>query len=134
MEEDKIIYKELSCKIVGLSFGIYNELGYGFQEKHYEKAFEKSLKDEKIPYKNQLFHKILFKETEIGRYYFDFLIDDKIVLELKKGNHFLRKNIDQVKGYLKVTGYKLGIIINFTPNGVKSLRILNPNNNKIANL
>jgi len=128
MEEDKVIYKELSYQLLGLAFGIFNELGYGYQEKHYEKALEKCFVDEKIRYKKQLFHKIVFREQEIGRYYFDFLVEDKIVVELKKGVFFAKKNIDQVKDYLKATGYKLAIIINFTPNGVKSIRILNPNN------
>jgi GxxExxY protein len=53
------------------------------------------------------------------------VIDDKIVLEIKKGNYYSRKKIEQVKGYLKATKMKLAILANFTPTGVKFLRILN---------
>jgi len=58
----------------------------------------------------------------------DFLIEDKIILEVKKGNYFSRRNINQVKGYLKATSMKLAILVNFTTKGVKFFRVLNPNN------
>ncbi|MBI4779310.1 GxxExxY protein [Candidatus Falkowbacteria bacterium] len=60
--------------------------------------------------------------------YIDFIVDDKIVLELKKGNHFSKQNLEQVKQYLQITGLKLAILTNFMPNGVKYIRVLNPNN------
>lgn len=113
---------------MGIMFGVFNELGYGYQEKHYERAIEKSFSDEKIKFKRQIPYKVFFRGKEIGRYYFDFLVEDKIIVELKKGNYFSRKNIQQVKEYLKVAELKLAIIINFTPYGVKTIRILNPNN------
>lgn len=60
-----------------------------------------------------------------SRNYLDFLVEDKIVLEIKKGNYYSKKNIEQVKQYLKVTNLKLAILANFTPSGVKFLRVLN---------
>lgn len=122
---DKVLHKKLSYILVGVLFDIYNELGYGYHEKHYEKAIEKELLRRKIPYKRQLCCKLVLKGEEIGKYYFDFLIDDKIVLEIKRGNYFSRKNIDQVKGYLKVVDLQLGILANFTQSGIKFMRILN---------
>jgi len=53
------------------------------------------------------------------------LIENKIVLEIKKGNYFGKRNIEQILNYLKMTNLKLGILANFTPNGVKFLRVLN---------
>jgi len=123
-----IIYKDLSYNIVGIMFEVFNELGYGYQEKHYEKAVEKIFVERKINYKRQLPYNIIFHEEKIGTYYLDFLVENKIIVELKKGNYFSRKNINQVKEYLKVTGHKLALIINFTAYGIKTLRILNPNN------
>ena len=55
----------------------------------------------------------------------DFLIDGKIILEIKKDTNFRRTNIEQVVGYLKETNLRLGIIVNFTKEGVKFKRILN---------
>ena len=128
--EGKIIYKELSYKIVGILFEVFNELGAGYQEKYYEKAIEKCLLDENINHIRQAPYVLKMRGEIIGKYYLDFLIDDKIVLELKKGDYFSRNNINQVKGYLQATGKKLGILANFTSLGVKIKRILNPDNLK----
>lgn len=127
-KNNKVIYKELSYKIIGILFEVYNDLGYGYQEKHYEIAITKYLISAKINFKRQAPYLIKAKGEIIGRYYLDFLLEDKIVLEIKKGNYFSRRNIEQVKGYLKVTGMKLGILANFTSSGVKFFRVLNPEN------
>ena len=128
MEEEKIIYKDLSYKIVGILFEVYNELGYGYQEKYYEMAVAKCFVKEEILHKRQAPYRVMFKDEEIGKYYLDFLVDDKIILELKKGNYFSKRNIEQIKGYLKAAKLKLAILANYTPTGVKILRVLNPNN------
>ena len=122
---NKVIYKELSYKVVGILFEVYNELGFGYQEKYYEKAIEKCFFKEKISFKRQAPFNLKFKDEIVGKYYLDFLIENKIVLEIKKGNYFPKRNINQVKEYLKVTGLKLAILANFTSDGVKFLRILN---------
>jgi len=135
-DNDKVIHKELSYRIVGILFDVYNDLGYGYQEKYYERALEKYFITEDIKFKRQVPYIISFKGEAIGRYYLDFLVENKIVLEIKKGNYFSKKNIEQVKGYLKATGMKLAILANFTSNGVKFLRVLSPANYfyKFANL
>jgi GxxExxY protein len=121
----EIIHKELSYEIVGVLFEVYNDLGYGHKEIYYERAIAAGFEDRKIPYKRQVPYKLMFKDKEIGRYFLDFLVDGKIVLEIKRGNYFGKKNIEQVFNYLKVTNLKLAILANFTPNGVKFIRIVN---------
>ena len=124
-KQDKVIYKELSYTLVGILFEVDNLLGYGLQEKYYQKALEGILKEKDISYQRETPYKIAIDNKEIGRYFLDFLIEDKIVLEIKKGHHFSKRNIEQIKGYLHVTKKKLGILVNFTPDGVRFLRILN---------
>ena len=131
MEGGKIIHKELSYKIVGILFEVFNELGYGYQEKIYEKAIAECFIKDSMEYKRQVSYKVIFKNKEVGRYYLDFLVEDKIILELKRGEHFSKNNINQVKGYLKATNLKLAILANYTSKGVKILRVLNPNNQTI---
>lgn len=121
----ELVYKELSYKIVGILYDVYNELGYGLQEKYYEKAIGASFTREKIKFKNQVPYKIKFRGEEIGGYYLDFLVEEKIILEIKKGIHFSKRNLEQIKGYLKITSKKLAILANFTPTGVKFFRMLN---------
>ncbi len=134
MKMEKIIYKKLSYQVVGVLFEVYNELGYGYKEKYYQKAIALLLREKGIPFKEQLMYKVRFRNKNIGNQFLDFLIDDKIILEIKRGNYFSKHNIQQVKQYLKITNKKLAILANFTDKGVKTIRILNINNDKESNL
>ena len=124
-KNSKIVYKELNYKIVGILFEVYNDLGYGYQEKYYKRAIAKCFDDSQSEYKRQAPYNLFFRDQIIGKYYLDFLVENKIVLEIKKGNHFSKQKIEQVKGYVKATKMKLAILANFTPSGIKTLRILN---------
>lgn len=125
---DKVIYKELSYRIVGILYDVYNELDYGYQEKVYERAIAKCLNENRINYINQAPYQVRFRGEVISRNYIDFIIDDKIVLEIKRGDYFSRKNIEQIKKYLAVTELKLAILAHFTSGGVKIFRAFNPKN------
>lgn len=120
-----LIYPELSYKIVGILFDVYNELGGGYREKYYQKAIALTLKKEKLLFKEQVYIPLVFKGESIGSNYLDFLIENKIILEIKAGENFVRKNITQVYSYLKINNLKLGILANFTKTGLRSKRILN---------
>lgn len=120
-----LIYPELSYKIVGILFDVYNELGGGYREKYYQKAVSLSLKKEKILFKEQVHAPLIYKGVSIGSNYLDFLIENKVILEIKAGENFLRKNITQVYSYLKINNLNLGILANFTKTGLRSKRILN---------
>lgn len=123
--QDKVIYKELSYQIIGILFNVYNELGYGHSEKYYYKAINKELLLQNIKFQSQVYFKLTYKEEVIGKYFLDYIIEDKIVLEMKKGDHFAKKNIEQIMSYLKATNLKLAILANFTSKGVKYYRLLN---------
>ncbi len=125
--ENKIdlIYKDLSYKVIGILYKTFNELGYGYQEKYYQKAIASLLKRDLLKFKEQLYVPITFNGDKIGSYFLDFLIDDKIILEIKKGKQFYKKDIEQVYAYLKQYDIKLGILARFTKDGVKIKRIVN---------
>lgn len=125
MESDKVIYKELSYKIIGAIFEVYNELGYGFKERYYEDAIAKEFENNNISYKRQLPCELKYKNEVIGNFRLDFLVEDKIVIELKQGNFYSKNNFTQVLQYLKTTGFKLAILVNITQQGVKFKRVLN---------
>lgn len=125
MERKKIIYPKLSYKVVGIAFEVFNKSGFGRSEKYYQRAFEEELKNSKINYEKEKVVSINYKGIKIGNYFLDFLVDDKIIVELKVRQRLGYVHINQVLGYLKETGYKLAIIIYFTRDGVKYRRILN---------
>ncbi len=120
-----LIYPELSYQIVGVLFEIYNQLGPGYHEKYYQRAVATELKSCNLPFKEKVFIPLRFKKETIGRQYLDFLIEDKVVLEIKKGDRFSKRNIEQIFNYLKVTGLKLGILANFGSKDLKFKRIVN---------
>ena len=97
---EKVIYPELSYKIVGILFEVYNSLGPGYQEKYYQKAIALALAENKIKFKVEVPITINFKGNKIGQYFLDFLIEEKIILEIKKGNYFSKKNIEQVYAFI----------------------------------
>ncbi len=119
------IYKDLSYRINGIVFEAYNELGSGHKEIMYERIIEKLFIRSGISFKRQLPYKVEYKGELIGRYYFDFLVESKIILELKQGNYFSKRNIHQVNEYLKASSLKLALLANFTSDGVKIKRIVN---------
>ena len=114
MDESKnIIHKDLSYKIIELALEVHNELGCGFLEKVYENALMILLERENIPAKQQAPADVYFQGKVIGQYFADILVDNKIILELKTVNAIADVHKAQVLNYLRATGLKLGLILNF---------------------
>lgn len=120
----EIIYPELSYKIVGILYKVYNELGGGYQEKYYQHAVRRELKKHGIAFLEQVKVDLDYDGSFLGRYYMDFIIDQKIVLELKVTPKFSQRDIMQVLGYLKKSGLRLGILASFNRNAMVYKRIL----------
>jgi GxxExxY protein len=120
-----LIYPELSFKIIGIIFKVYNELGYGYREKNYQKALEIAFKKEGLTYSKEAFVNIKYEGESVGKYFIDFIIDNKIILELKVGAIFHQNDIKQLLSYLESRRMKLGILALFSPSGVKYKRIVN---------
>lgn len=106
-------------------FNVYNSLGSNHREYLYQKALEKEFDLNKIIYISQVGCDLLYNGSIVGKYYLDFLIDDKKVLELKAGPQFKKKDFDQIFDYLKINNRKLGILVNFGSETVSFRRILN---------
>ena len=73
----------------------------------------------------QVFIPLVFRGTQIGRSFCDFLIEDKIILEIKRGDRFSRQDIQQVFTYLRGKNLKLGILARFSKDGLKIKRVVN---------
>ena len=120
-----LIYKDECYKIIGLIFSIFNEIGYGHKESFYQKAVANIFSENNIEFKEQLKAKVKHGGKEIGYYIFDFLVFDKIVIELKSKNYFSKRDIDQLYSYLKAMNLRLGILVYFTKECVRYKRIVN---------
>ena len=124
---NKLLHPELSYKIVGLLFNVHNNLGRFRNEKQYSDAVEQELKILKIPYKREFRLPESFKGENNNRNIIDFVIDDKIVLELKTKRAIFKDDYFQVKRYLSSSDYKLGLLVNFRSKYLSPKRILSGN-------
>ena len=123
--DTKIILPELSYEVNGILFGVHNKLGRFLNEKQYADAVENLLKENKIKYEREKVLEQLFEGEKEGRSKVDFLIENKIIVELKSKRMLLREDYYQVRRYLEVLGLKLGILVNFRDKYLKPRRILN---------
>lgn len=120
-----IIYADLSGQIIGILLDVYNQLGYGHPEKTYQKALVIAFAKAGLKFIEQLYVGVLYEGKVVGQNYFDFLIEDKIVVEIKKGDYFAKAHIDQVYKYLISKNLKLGILAYFAPHTVHLKRVVN---------
>ncbi|HLD34433.1 MAG: hypothetical protein A2259_03750 [Candidatus Moranbacteria bacterium RIFOXYA2_FULL_43_15] len=125
--DEKLIYPELSYKIVGILFKIHGELGNKYQEKYYQRAIAIELRRKNIEFEKELMVDLVYEGEKIGKYFIDFLIENKIVLEIKATDRFRISDFKQVEGYLKSKDIKLGILANFRTQRLTHTRVLNPN-------
>lgn len=123
---DKIVYKELSYQIIGAAFRVFNKAGYGLNEKYYQKALTMEMDKLGLNYVREKQVPINYGDQKIGSYFADFIVDDKIVIELKTRPRFGYVHVRQVVEYLDKFGKKLAIIVYFTKEGIRYRRIINP--------
>lgn len=122
--KDKIIYKDLSYKIIGLAMQVHRELGSGFLEKVYENSLMVLFRRDNIPAAQQVSINVHFEDEIVGNYIADILVDDKIILELKCIETIANVHRAQVLNYLKATGKQLAIILNFAKEKLEYERLI----------
>ena len=110
---EEILYKELNYIIVGATFEVYKTLGYGFLEKVYENALLVELKLKGLFTENQCPVNVFYKGENVGDYRADILVDNKIIVEVKAEKNYNPGHEAQLLHYLKATGMRVGILINF---------------------
>ncbi len=121
----KVIYPELSYMVNGILFDVKKELGQYAREKQYGDLIEKKLKEKDISYK---------REVSVGNTgnIMDFLIDDKIVIELKAARFITQDNYRQIQNYLQQTQIKLGLLVNFREKFMRPARIIRIDSEKFS--
>jgi GxxExxY protein len=121
---ENVLFPELSYELMGICFEIHNTVGPGFTENIYETAFAFELTNHKIPFEQQKPINVPYKKVFLGAYRLDFVIDEKIIVELKAVNTLNDLYKQQVVSYLKATGYNLGLLINFGSLQLQHVRII----------
>jgi GxxExxY protein len=119
-----IVYPDLSYKIMGAIFEVHKKLGPGFLESIYEKALIEELSSRGIKVETQKTIDLTYRDKKIGVHRLDLIVEDKVVVELKTVERFSIHHKAQLTSYLKASGYKLGIPVNFSKSKVEYRRVL----------
>lgn len=113
----ELLYPELSYKITGVCFAVHNELGSFAREKQYGDLLEKKLEDAKLTFKRE---QLIGASGNI----LDFVVEEKIILELKAKGSITGEDYRQIQNYLQESQLNLGLLINFRNKYLKPIRIV----------
>ena len=113
MVQHTFLHTEITEKIINAFYKVYNTLGYGFLEKVYEKAMMIELKKQGLNAQSQLPINVYYETEEVGLYYADIIVEDKVILELKANDTFCAEDEPQLLNYLKATRAEVGLLLNF---------------------
>ena len=128
-----LLYEDLTYKLQGCFYEVYNTLGYGHKEDVYQNALEKELKDCGIEYKREKSIKVVYKGESTGFYRPDFLIENKVIVEIKALHYLPSKLVKQLINYLKTTEYQLGFMVNFGAAKLQVVRRVWTDQRRISN-
>jgi GxxExxY protein len=110
----ELIYKEDSYKIIGICYEVHNNLGPGFLEIVYKDALEYEFRNAGIRYSREKEYEVNYKSIVLPhKFYADFVVMDKIILEVKGVSGISNEFVAHTINYLKVSGLKLGLLVNF---------------------
>jgi len=118
-------FEELCKKIIGAAIEVHRELGPGFLEYIYEEALKIEFSEHNLNYDSQKEIKIKYLGTEIGMHRLDLLVENKLIVELKAVKEFTDIHFAQLRSYLKATGLKTGLLLNFSKPTLEIRRVVN---------
>lgn len=109
-----LLYKDLTDRILKAAYTVHNELGCGFLEKVYQEALAIQMTEMNIPFEREKYLQVFYHGKCLQcDYIADFVVDDKVILELKAVTEMDNVFKAQTINYLKITGYKVGFLMNF---------------------
>jgi len=124
-EKAKHQFEQLSTKILGATILFHKHLGPRFLESIYEEALKIELSEHGMPYDFQKEIVIQYLGVEIGRHPLDLLVGNKIIVELKAMKQLTDIHFAQLSSYLKATGLKVGLLLNFAEPTLEIRRVVN---------
>jgi GxxExxY protein len=118
-------YEEITHKAIGCAMEVHRNLGPGFQEYIYHRALAREFKLQGVQFEDEYEIKIYYKGDQIGLRRVDFLVGQKIPVEIKALTELTDTNLAQAKNYLEAGGIEIGLLINFGSPGLQFKRLIN---------
>ncbi len=117
---------ELTHRIIGICMKVHRGLGPGFPEEYYQKALEYEFGKQNVSFEPQKAVQVLYEEIQVGLNYLDFVIDEKVILEIKSVNTLNDIHRFQVMKYFASTDYGVALLVNFGQMSLQQERLLPP--------
>ena len=111
--EKEFLYKELTGEIIEASYNVHNSLGCGLLEKIYENSLIWEIELMRRKVSSQREFKVIYRKKEVGIYYADLVVEDKVIVEVKSVERVDDIHRAQLLNYLRISGLRVGLIINF---------------------
>lgn len=119
------LYEEETYKIIGALIEVHKNLGKGFSEIVYKDAFEYELNKINFSFEREKEYSVHYKDIILNhKFYADFVVLDKIIIEIKSTESLHEKHISQCLNYLHVSGHRLAILVNFNKTSLEYKRII----------
>jgi len=115
-------YSELTEKIIGCAYGVYNKMGFGYLESVYEKCMLIELRKAGLKVESQKSLTVFYENETVGEFIADIIVNDTIILELKSAKQIIKAHEVQLVNYLVATGKPVGLILNFSESKVEVKR------------
>ena len=120
----ELLYKELTFAVIGAAMEVHRILGPGFLEAVYQVALERELTLRGIPFEKQVRLPVSYKDVLVGEFFADFIIDGKLIVEIKAVSNFHSQHQAQAMHYLAATGRRLALLLNFGTSSLEHRRVI----------
>jgi len=125
MGETELLYSDLTYKVIGAAMEVHKNLGAGFLESVYEEALAYEFELQNILYERQKNIAVYYKNKKVKQFISDFMVDEKVVVEIKAIKNITDIERAQLINYLKATGLKVGMLFNFGADSLEYKRFVN---------
>jgi GxxExxY protein len=115
MADQEYKHAELTEKLIGIFFEVYNELGHGFLESVYEQAYVLVLKSKGIQFQQQCPMNVVFRGVNVGEFRADLIVEQAVIVEMKAVQKLDLSHEKQLLNYLRATDLEVGLLLNFGP-------------------
>lgn len=122
--DNKYQESALTEKLIGIAFEVYKQIGSKYPEKIYQEAYKNKLEESELAYKRELYCKLECDGKRVGFFKLDFLVENKVVIELKVRNEIFNSNIAQLLTYIRLNKIKVGLVLAFAKNKVLIKRMV----------
>ncbi len=117
------LYSELTSKIIGLAIKVHKSLGSAYEEKIYQRALYLELQKSGLRFEREKELSVVYNIVRIGKKKLDFVVESKVIVEIKKLEEIDKVHIAQVVSYLKTLNLEIGLILNFGKNRLEIKRV-----------